>query len=468
MHSLSRRSFLSIGASGLPGLTLPGLLRAQDVTRSAAVVRGEPTLPETRAKSCIVFFMEGGPSQVDLWDMKPDAPQQVRGLFKPINTSLPGFQICEELPQLAKVAKHLAVVRSVSHGIVDHNASSYFMLTGQRPFRKSQLIRGPSSENAPPYGSVLSKLRPSGQPIPDYVHLPKRFFNCGNFIPGVLAGSLGDSYDPLIAGDASRTDFEVPGLEERLSQTQFDDRRALLRVLNRTSTKGESAAFNRLDTFYERAFSLITSPRARKAFRIQDEPDSVRERYGFGRPMSDVQGKGLPHLGQSMLLARRLVEAGVGLVSVWAGAQAFDGHRNHFRDMKQGLCPPTDQAVSALLEDLAERGLLDETLFVALSEFGRTPKVGQVTSSAGAATNGRDHWPHAFTAIFAGAGLKSGMIHGATDRFAAYPTENPVTPQDIAATIYTILGINPETRIYDRLDRPHTLADGNPITALFV
>jgi hypothetical protein len=408
--------------------------------------------------------MEGGPSHIDLWDMKPHAPAQVRGIYDPIATSLPGFQVAEKLPQLARVAHHLTVVRSVSHTFVDHNASSYYILTGQVPLKESQLIRGPSGDNAPPYGSVLAKLRPTSQPLPDYVHLPKRMFNCGNFIPGVLSGFLGDRYDPLIAGDPSQPSFEVPGLEQRFSQEHFDRRRALLSDLDHSLARiGDSAALDRMDTFYSRAFSLITAPAARKAFRIEDEPDSVRKRYGMGKRVDGVRGNGLPHLGQSMLLARRLVEAGVRLVTVWAGGQAFDGHTNHFNALTQALCPPTDQALSALIEDLHERGLLDETLVVALCEFGRTPKLGQITSSAGATPDGRDHWPNAYTILLAGAGVKAGSVFGATDQMGAYPTENPVGPVDVAATIYTLMGLDPHTRIYDRLNRPHHLANGQPI-----
>lgn len=457
----TRRRCLGTVAGSALGLTLPGLLRAEETDEPAA------TFP-AKAKSCILYFMEGGPSHIDLWDMKPDAPEQIRGIFSPIDTTLPGFQVCEQLPQLAKVSHHLAVVRSVSHSIVDHNAASQYMLSGRYPLRDGQLIRGPSAENPPPYGSVMAKLNPTDQPLPDYVHLPQQFFNCGNFIPGVLAGLLGDAYDPLIAGDASQPDFHVSGLERRLSDAQFDSRRTLLQRMDQDLGKlSEHRSLDRMDTFYQKAFSLITSPTARRAFKIEEEPASVRERYGLRKTVANFRGNGMPHLGQSFLLARRLIEAGVRLVSVWAGGQAFDGHTQHFNALKEALCPPTDQSVSALLEDLSERGLLEETLFVAVSEFGRTPKMGQITSTAGAGADGRDHWPNAFTAFFAGAGVKPGMIHGSTDRLGAYPTSDLVTPEDIAATIYTLLGVNPRGRIYDRFNRPHHLTDGYAIENLF-
>jgi hypothetical protein len=293
-------------------------------------------------------------------------------------------------------------------------------------------------------------------------------FNCGNFIPGVLAGFLGDAYDPFIAGDPSRPEYKVPGLEQRLSDSQFHQRRSLLEQIDRGAGRlRDNRAMDRMDTFYEKAFSLITNPKARDAFQIHKEPEAVRRRYGLPKPVSEVRGGGMPHLGQCLLLARRLIERGVRLVTIWAGGQAFDGHQNHFPSLTKGLCPPTDQAVSALIEDLAERGMLDETLFIALSEFGRTPKLGQITSSAGANVDGRDHWPHAYTILLAGAGLEAGLVYGATDRFAAYPTENAVSPGDIAATIYTLMGIDPRTRLYDHLNRPHTIGPGEPILDLF-
>ncbi|MFO1092900.1 MAG: DUF1501 domain-containing protein [Planctomycetaceae bacterium] len=451
----SRRGLLQAGSLSAVGLTLPRLLRA-----------AEPAA-RPKAKSCILFFMEGGPSHIDLWDMKPEAPEQIRGPLRPIQTSLPGFDVCEYLPKLAQISHRLTVVRSVTHRIVDHNAASYYILCGHTPLRDGQLIRGPSPFNAPPYGSVLAKLRPIDEPLPAYVHVPKQFFNCGDFIPGVLGGFLGSAYDPFIPGDPSQPDYHVPGLEDRLPAAQFDRRRELWQTLDHSlATFGKRAAAGRLDRFYTRAFDLITSPQARRAFRLDEEPPAVRERYGLPSPVSGVRGNGMPHLGQSLLLARRLVEAGVRLISVWAGGQAFDGHQNHFPSLKTGLCPPTDLAISGLIEDLAERGLLDETLFVALAEFGRTPKLGQITSTAGANADGRDHWPHVYTAFFAGAGVQPGVVYGASDALGSQPAENPVTPEDIAATIYHLMGLDPESRLIDHLNRPHALSVGEPIRGI--
>ena len=458
----TRRKALFVGGLAGLGLSLPDLLSAEaGVPRSA-------NGGSCRAKSCILFFMEGGPSHIDLWDMKPAAPAQVRGIYQPIATTLPEVDICDQLPLWAPIMRHLSVIRSVSHKIVDHNASSYFALTGKYPVQGGQLIRRPSRGNAPPIGAVLAKLRPTGQSLPDFVHIPKRMFNCGSYIPGQLAGFLGEAYDPFITGDPSQPNFQVPGLTPLpgLSAARLNRRRTLLDEIRSLDPVSTERAGGDLSGYYERAFSLITSERARKAFDLSAEPEAVRRRYGADEEAKKDGGK-LTHLGSSMLLARRLVEAGVRLVTVWAGRQAFDTHREHFSSLTNSLCPPLNRSFSALIGDLAERSLLDETLVVATSEFGRTPQLGQVTSSAGATPDGRDHWPHCYTAFLAGGGIKAGYVHGASDGYAAYPRESPVSPTEIAATVYTALGIDPQTRINDHLDRPHSLADGEPLQSMF-
>ncbi len=458
------RGLCEIGSLSAMGLSLPQLVQADEAARRQPANTNAAANPPARAKSCILFFMEGGPSHIDLWDQKPGAPSNIRGPYQPIATSLPGMQVCEHLPGWARVMDRMCVIRSVTHRFVDHNASSYYALTGQIPLRDGQLIRGPSPQNAPPVGSVVAKLKPSGKPLPDYVHIPKRMFNCGNFIPGVLAGYLGDEYDPFITGDPSVDDFRVPSLQQQLSDVRFDRRRDLqTRIGDIFDDAHANRQITRLDAFYEKAYSLLTSPEAANAFRLDSEPHKLRERYGGRKVVSGHRGNGLPHLGQSFLLARRLVEAGVRLATIWAGGQAFDGHRDLYPALTNGLCPPTDRGFSALIEDLDERGLLDETLVVAVAEFGRTPKLGQVTSSAGANAEGRDHWPHCYTAFLAGAGVKAGTVYGASDGFAAYPKENPVSPGDLAATIYSLLGVDPKTRIRDAFNRPHSLAEGQPI-----
>lgn len=458
----NRRQALTVGALASVGLTLPTVLAAGD-RRDATGKRN--SVP---AKSCILFFMEGGASHIDLWDLKPDAPSQIRGEYRPIATSLPGFQVCEKLPMWVPIARHLTVVRSVTHTIVDHNASSYYGLTGHYPMRGSELIRAPSREDAPPVGSVLAKLRPTGQPLPDFVHIPKRMINCGSFIPAQLSGFLGEGFDPLITGDPSAPDFKIPGLapQAELTRQRLEDRKSLLERVRLTDPVVGYVNSARLHEHYERAFSLVTSEKARRAFDISSEPERVRHRYGADQEFIGKGGR-LAHLGSSLLLARRLIEAGVRLVTVWAGSQAFDTHREHYATLNNSLCPVLDRAFSALIEDLAERSMLSETLVVAVSEFGRTPKLGQVTSSAGATPDGRDHWPQCFSAILAGGGMRAGYLHGASDRHAALPIDQPVRPSDITATIYAAMGLDPSQRLLDSLNRPHALADGTVLEALF-
>jgi len=459
----SRRHALSIGGLTALGMSLPAFLRAEEQSQPA---RSAPHSRHGKAKSCILFFMEGGPSHIDLWDMKPEAPAEIRGIYKPISTSVPGLQISEVLPSWAPIMRHMAVIRSVSHKIVDHNAGSYYALTGHYPMRGAQLIRRPSRDNAPPIGSVVAKLRPSGQPLPDFVHIPRRMFNCGSFIPAQLAGFLGKAYDPFIAGDPSQSDYRVPGLEppDSLNQNRLDERRSLLKQFRGATNTLRDPSLESLDGYYDKAYELVTSPLAREAFRLDKEPESVRRKYGMGEELVEGDSQ-LSHLCGSMLLARRLIEAGVRLVTVWAGNQAFDTHTKHFQKIKS-LNPYLDRAFAALIEDLVDRGLLDETLVVAMGEFGRTPRIGQITSSAGADAEGRDHWPQCYTAFLAGGGIQPGAVYGSSDRIAAYPNDNPVAPEDIVATIYTALGIDPHTRIRDTLNRPHSLADGEPILEL--
>ena len=462
---LSRRDLVRLGGAGLLGLGLPDLLRAA-ATATAGGGRA-------RAKALIVMFLEGGPAHQDLWDMKPEAPEGVRGEFRPIATTVPGLNFCEHLPLLARQAHHLALVRSVHHTIADHNAGAYFALTGRDPATGGRLITTPAPENFPPIGAVLARLRPSGRALPDSVQAPDWMSNNGSFLPGQDAGFLGAAADPFLSGDPSRPDYQVPGLSlpKELSLVRVAGRRALLDAVDRTL--GDAPDVDRLDAHYRKAYALIASPEARRAFDLAREPRSVRERYGLDpsnpRTKEARQFGGLPHLGQCLLLARRLIESGVRVVTVCTGArydQAWDTHRDHLPLLKRSLLPMFDRGFSALLEDLHRRGLLDETLVVAMGEFGRTPRVGQITSSAGADKGGRDHWPHCYTVMFAGGGLPGGAIYGASDANAAYPARDPVTPQDIAATVYKALGISPETMIRDPLDRPHFLSTGTPIKAL--
>lgn len=461
----TRRGFLQAGTIGLAGLSLPTLLCA-DAER---VTTGTPA----RAKSCILVFMEGGPAHQDLWDLKPDAPAEYRGEFQAISSSLPGTPVCEHLPQVARHLHRVALIRSVHHTVVDHNAGAYYALTGRSPVQGGGLIVSESADNFPPFGSVMSLLRPINKPLPPFVQLPDVMSNNGHDLPGQRAGFLGGGWDPLVAGDPSVPGYTIPGLAlgDGMTQERFAQRRKLLDNVNRGATGGEGAA--RFTEFQQQAFNLLNSQAANQAFDLSQESAKVRERFGLpDRVDRSVEARkfgGLPHLGQCLLLARRLIEAGVRLVMVCTGRrfdQAWDTHRQHFPLLKQSLLPYFDRGFAALLEDLHERNMLDETLVAAMGEFGRTPRLGQITSGAGADKAGRDHWPHCYTVLLAGGGVPPGALYGASDRLAAYPARDPVTPEDIAATIYLLLGIDPRTRIYDSLHRPHSVAVGNPIVPL--
>jgi hypothetical protein len=342
------------------------------------------------------------------------------------------------------------------------------MLTGRSPVKSAGLIVKDEPENFPPYGAVLASLHPN-KTLPPFVHLPDIMSNNGYDLPGQRAGFLGAACDPFLAGDPSVKNYRVPGLAlpKDLSQQRLMERAELLESL---AAGPESA---RMTTFREQALSLLTSSDARQAFDLGQESAKTREFYGLAdRVDRSVEARkfgGLPHLGQCLLLARRLVESGVRLVTVGTGRridQAWDTHRDHFPLLKKSLLPYFDRAAAALLADLHERGLLKETLVVFMGEFGRTPKIGQITSSAGADKGGRDHWTHCYTILLAGGGIRGGAIHGESDAQGAYPKANPVTPEDVAATIYAALGLTAETRIKDALRRPHSIALGEPVRAV--
>ena len=447
--TVPRREFLRAGSLTLFGLGLPGLLRA----------RATAPRPRGRARACIVLFMWGGPAHQDTWDPKPDAPEAYRGEFKPIATTVPGLRVCEHLPLLAARAHRLCVVRSVTHADVNHTTATHHLLTG-RP-----APAGPLSDDWPNYGAVLARLGRGAGPLPPYVSMmPVVPDGAPRFVEqshGQGAGVLGPAYDPMrIDADASRPDYRVGELALRadIDPDRLRGRHGLLRSLGTQvrELEGHAAA---MGAHQDRAFALLAAPAVTAAFDLSREPLRVRERYGMNRH------------GQSVLQARRLVEAGVPLVTVfWPNdgitnvSVYWDTHNRNFVDLKTRLCPVTDQAFSALLDDLEARGMLDETLVVWTGEMGRTPRVGQsVVGGAGAGRDGRDHWGKVFTSVLAGGGVRGGAVYGASDRYAAEPAANPVPPADLAATVYHLLGVDPRSEIRDRLGRPLTLCDGRVI-----
>jgi hypothetical protein len=454
---MNRREYLRAGSLGLLGLSLPELIQARAWGGTAV---------RPRAKACILLFMWGGPAQQDTWDPKPDAPEEYRGEFKPIATRVPGLHICEHLPRLARWADKLAVIRSMTHGDVNHTTATHFLLTGKEP-------PGPAKQLAddwPSYGAVLARLGRGRGPLPPFVSMmPRVPQGAPRFVEeshGQGAGWLGGLYEPFrIDADASLADYRVGelGLHADVPLGRTQRRRELLDNIDRQRRQLDARAQPvSMDAHYARAFSLLSSPDVTRAFDLTRESRRLRERYGMNIH------------GQAVLQARRLVEAGVPLVTVfWQNdgitnvSVYWDTHNRNFIDLKTRLCPTTDQAFSALLEDLAERGLLDETLVIWTGEMGRTPRVGQsVPGGAGAGRDGRDHWARVFTTVLAGGGIRGGIVHGSSDRFAAYPASQPTSPADLAATVYHCLGVNPRLQIHDRLGRPLTLCDGNAIQSI--
>jgi hypothetical protein len=448
---LTRREVLRAGALGLGGLTLPDLLRLQEGARGAASPR------TGRARSVIMLFLSGGPSHLDMFDPKPGAPAEIRGTFRPVATNVPGTRLSEHLPRTARLADKYAVLRSVSHPDGNHPAAGYWMMVGSPMQRAAPQVVTMSREDRPHPGSVLSLLLPPRRGLPPFVMVPEAISPVGPERPGQHAGFLGAAVDPYrVNSDPNRPDYTpgVLGPDPQVPAGRLGVRRGLLAQVGRQARYLDEATVARtLDPYYVRAFDLISSPAAQRAFDIAREPVATRERYGR-------------HIfGQSVLLARRLVEAGVRLVHVnWVrhdngpGGQGYDSHRDHLNWARTQLLPPTDAAFAALVEDLSERGLLDETLVVLMGEFGRTPRF----NSAG----GRDHWPHCFSVVLAGGGVRGGQLYGSSDRIGAYPASSPVSPQDVMATLYHCVGVDPHTTIHDLQHRPYPLVDGTPLHGL--
>jgi hypothetical protein len=461
LPSVPRRNVLRAGSLGLFGLGLGDLLRGRVAAESSGA---QSPGGFGKAKNCILLFMWGGPAHQDTWDLKPTAPVEIRGQFKPIATKVPGIHICEHLPLLADRVDRLAIVRSMTHTDVDHLTSTHFLLTGQPPPRTTEL-RG----DWPHIGAVLARLGRGRDPLPPFVSLrPKLENDVPRFVEqchGQTAGWLGQAFDPLsIDANPAEADYRVGDfhLPPEVSAARLGERRDLLRDLNEPlRRRGSRVPTETMDRHVQRAFDILNSASGIGAFDLTQEPAAVRERYGLN-----------PH-GQSVLQARRLVERGVPLVTVFWPSDGiknvsvyWDTHNRNFVDLRERLMPPADQAFSALLDDLAERGMLDETLVVWTGEFGRTPRVGQRNSDAGAGRDGRDHWPGCFTSVLAGGGIRGGQVYGSSDRHAAYPASNPVAPLDLVATVYHLLGVDEHLTLADAQGRPQPIRPGLPIRQL--
>ena len=453
---LTRRSLLKIGSAGFAGLNLSSLLHAAEKAKT----QGSGSTP--KAKHVIFLHQFGGPSHLDTFDMKPDAPDGIRGEFKQIASSVPGLNLTEHLPRFSQVLGEFAQVRSIHHKMKNHNSATYYSLTGHVPPLDDIRLRD-TQELYPSYGSTVAKFAPGSDPaVPSYISYP-HVLRDGSVTPGQTASFLGKEFDPFfVASDPNSKSFRLPelSLPDSLPLDRLDDRRGLLRMIDR---QGELLGWNEtargIDAFYDRALTMLSSPGVKAAFDLSKEPEKLRDDYGRNT------------YGQSCLLARRLVEAGVRFVTVYysnsiggKGSGGWDTHADNFNQLKDRLLPPTDQAVPTLINDLKSRGLLDETLVVWMGEFGRSPRIVN-TKQFGA--NGRDHWPYCYSALLAGGGIRGGAIHGSSDRIGAYPATDPVTPDDIAATMFWALGIDPASEFYDTLKRPLRIATGDPITGIF-
>jgi hypothetical protein len=425
-NGMSRRHVLRLGGAGLlSSLSLPRLLESEAKGLAATA----------KAKACIFIFLEGGPPQQDMWDPKPEQPEEIRGPFSTISTSVPGTTFTEHCRECAKIAHKFSVVRSHSHADNGHMTGYYYVMTGRRPPFADGEHPIPTNEHLPSLGAIVAKELGSNGKVPAYINMPHPMSAGG-------PGFLGAEYAPfVIEADPSQPDFEVKDLAQLrgISTERFERRRQMLARLEQAQSVGGRA--EAMSTYYGKAYDLISSLEARKAFDIQAEDAATRESYG------------MTQIGQCALLARRLVEGGCRFVGV--DAPGWDVHFNCFPSLKVDLIPPADRAFAALVNDLEQRGLLDSTLVVMMGEMGRTPRVN--------AQAGRDHWSMAQCILFAGGGTTPGRVIGATDKQAAAPTRDPVSVNDLLFTIHTLLGINPKTENMDSLGRPLPLVDAGKL-----
>jgi len=469
----TRRDILRFGGAGMLGMTLNNLFRAQAAGVGSSSV-GSPGWG--KAKNMVMIYLQGGPSHIDLWDTKENVPDKVRSAFKSIPTKIPGTHFTEILPKLAQVNDKFTTINSMSYtpnGLFNHTAAIYQIMTGYTTDKVSPSgqLEPPNAKDFPNFGSNIIRLKPMDQPMLPFVMLPRPLQESNVIGKGGTAGFLGKTFDPYtLYPDGDDLDMD------KMSRIRIDDlqlrpdlfsvrlqRRAKLRdALSDQMPIIENAVKDlSLDDTYSRALNLIASGRARDAFALDRETDEMRDRYGRNT------------FGQSLLLARRLVEAGTRVVEViWpkvanSDNHSFDHHSGLTERMKTKSGPMLDSGLAAFFADMDSRGLLDETLVVAVGEFGRSPEKGVSTSGNGNSADGRDHWPYCYTSLIAGAGIKRGYVHGKSDATASAPTENPVHPGELLATIYHAFGIDPETIVYNHLNQPRELVKAKAVTQLF-
>ena len=454
VHHLSRRSLLSLGCFGLPSFGLTGALEASIKPNVLA-----------RAKSVLILYMDGGPSHLDMFDMKPGAPAEIRGPVSSIGSSVPGISVGEYLPKVAQQMHHVAQVRSMQHEDLPHDQAVYRVLTGYRHDIQAGGLKVQNTD-LPHMSCAFNRSGGTSVAMPKTIQIPGPMRIDARILPGQNAGILGARWNPFPVHVTRAGEVVPPNLArtESVTESRLANRRELLGRLRDNRRGHEPGVTTEFTALQEQAIRILQKPSIHDAFNLDRESPAMRDAYGRDRH------------GQSTLLARRLIEAGARFVTVywgkeiqdWAGPfkpmlvnNPWDTHRNHFPLIKDSLIPRADRTLAALLADMSDRGLLDETLVVWMGEFGRSPRISKIF-----ATPGREHWPHAFTILLAGAGIKGGLVHGATDRYAEFVTRDPVAPEDITATIFDSLGIDPHQLVPTR-DKQHQLSTGRPLAKLF-
>lgn len=470
--NVSRRDVLRVGGSGMLGLSLANLLKLQSVQAS----EGTKAPGWNKAKRMIMVYLQGGPSHLDLWDPKENVPDKVKSVFGNISTKIPGIQFTENLPRLSTINDRFTMIRSMSYtpnGLFNHTAAIYQMMTGYTTDKVSPSgqLEPPTPKDFPNFGSNIVRLRPADEPMLPFVTLPRPLQESNVVGKGGYAGFLGKAYDPYTLFpdgddmDASKMDrINVSDLQLRpeVFAVRLQRRAALRDLINAQMPIINAAVENQqLDEYFSQALSLVVSGKAREAFDLNQEADVLRDAYGRNA------------FGQSCLLARRLVEAGTRVVEViWPKVANSDNHSwDHHVDlskrMKNQSAPMLDAGLTTLIEDLDQRGMLEDTLVVAVGEFGRSPERGVSTSGNGNTDDGRDHWPYCYTAVMAGAGTKRGYVHGKSDKTASAPIESPLHPAQLLASIYHAFGIDPETIVYNHLNQPRELVKALAVPELF-
>jgi hypothetical protein len=471
---LTRRELLRVGGSAMLGISLPQLLQMQSLTASSAGGAGTPGW--NRAKRVIMVYLQGGPSHLDLWDPKEDVPSDVKSPFKTIHSKVPGMETTELLPMLSQVTDKFTFLRTMSYtpvGLFNHTAAIYQMMTGYTADKVSPSgqLEPPSPKDFPHVGSNIVKLKPPEVPMLPFVMMPRPLQESNVVGKGGTAGFLGRAYDPYYlypAGDdydntkMDRIKVDDLTMRPEITVPRMRRRARLLETINAGMPALEKAVSKYdIDEYTEKALTLVLSGRARKAFDLSEEPDKLRDEYGRTT------------FGQSCLLARRLVEAGTRFVEVnWpkianSGEHSWDVHLGLPDRMKKLSGPMLDPGLATLIRDLDDRGLLEDTLVVAVGEFGRSPKMGISTSGNDNSKDGRDHWPYCYTAVLAGAGIKRGSVYGKSDATGSAPLEKPVNPQQLLATIYHCMGLDPAMMVYNHLNQPREMVQGEPVLELF-